>query len=327
MRILILTDGSKSVGAGHVSRMRAIASYFDSNTDILFVANIDKSLEKILANYKYINFDWLKDVDSVIIEYSHLYDVVIVDSYSYTLEDAEAIESRFRKTIFMDDYFRIQYPNNSHIINYTVGIEKYANRYKSHKLLNYLDNLLLGAKYFPLNHDIVSKVKFYAEKRTDVLIMFGGTDALGLTGVASSLAGRFPEIKFHIAGGVFNSSFEKYSNITYHGYVDASKMASIFSQCKIAIGGVGGSSYELAYAGIRLFGVQIADNQKYNIEGWLDSEFLELVTIEQLRNLEFVERFNELYHNSWDFKLWHKIIDGKGGVRIKEHIEYMASLR
>jgi len=128
--------------------------------------------------------------------------MALVDSYLADLHFYKKVEERYRRKIYIDDYFRLDYPEGV-ILNYvpSLGIPK---KYKNHCLL-------WGEKYHLLRKHFwdVAPKEIKGEVR-EVLVTFGGDDIRNLTPkVAKILLKHFKGITLNIVvGGGFKNKEE-----------------------------------------------------------------------------------------------------------------------
>ncbi len=83
MKVVILTEGGKDYGYGHVARCSSIYQAFEQFYIIpKFIINGDDSVKSILPNFNVDIINWIEDL-SVISKA----DIVIVDSYLTILRE------------------------------------------------------------------------------------------------------------------------------------------------------------------------------------------------------------------------------------------------
>ena len=78
--VYFLSEGSKSIGHGHITRCKAISEAFEERgIDSYFIINGDETIDLLLQGERYIVFDWIGlfgKLDSFVTKN----DIVIVDS-------------------------------------------------------------------------------------------------------------------------------------------------------------------------------------------------------------------------------------------------------
>ena len=99
MNVVILTEGGKNKGFGHVARCSSIYNAFEQfNILPKLIIDGDESVKSILNDVDFEIIDWLNDL-SVISES----DIVVVDSYLANIDIYENIAKKTNLTVYIDD--------------------------------------------------------------------------------------------------------------------------------------------------------------------------------------------------------------------------------
>lgn len=273
MKILIITEGSREIGFGHITRCTSIYQAFEDRGEApVFIVNGDESAKSLFAGKKAEIFDWTKEIGRLesIIEKA---DIIAVDSYTAGIEFYRKFCSASKTVLFIDDFNRLEYPGGT-VLNGTIYAEEIP--YKLKNALKYL----LGVKYMPLRREFW-KTKEPAIKNNieTIMVTFGGDDFGNVTPkVLKFLCAKYPGIskKVVIGGGFRNKAEIKAAadkNTELVENLDASEMAQLMASVELAISAGGQTLYELAAVGVPAISVQVADNQKHNVEGWEKAGF------------------------------------------------------
>lgn len=321
MNVVILTEGGKNFGFGHVARCSSIyQAFLKRDISPEFIINGDSSVESILDNATFKIANWLEDIS-----FLNSLDIVIIDSYLADLEIFEKISKQVALAVYLDDNNRFEYPKGI-VVN---GLVNASN-------LNYPENeditYLLGSDFTPLRSDFWDITKLMInDEITDILITMGGNDLRNLTPeILNLLNNNFPNVNKKV---IIADSFENTSEIEslQNGSVEliyspnSSEMLNIMSSVDLAISASGQTLYELACVGVPTIAIGIIDNQKNNIKNWKETQFIEYAGCWDDENLlsNILEKIELLKDKNIRYdKRLHGIraIDGKGSLRIVKAI-------
>ena len=321
MDVVILTEGGKDFGFGHVARCSSIYQAFKKR-DILpqFIINGDESVKSILDNIDFKIDNWLEDIS-----FLKSSDIVVIDSYLADYEIYVEISKKVSLAVYLDDNKRLDYPNGI-VVNGLINASS----------LNYPQNneikYLLGSKYTPLRADFwnVSKLEINDNVK-NILITMGGNDLRNLTPkILGLLNDKFPKIEKKV---IIADSFENiseiealkndFSELIYSP--NSNEMLNAMSDVDLAISASGQTLYELACIGVPTIAIGIIENQKDNIKNWSETGFIEYAGCwcdENLLNNIF-DKIDYLQDKNIRFSkhsLGINAIDGKGSLRIVKEI-------
>ena len=321
MNVIILTEGGKDIGLGHVARCSSIYQAFEQfNISPRFIINGDESVNSILSNIDVDIINWMENL-SVISKA----DIVIVDSYLADIDLFDAISNTVPLVVYIDDNNRLNYPK---------GIVVNGTLYASNMNYPKRDNImyLLGNKFIPLRKDFwnIPKLKIN-DSIDDILITMGGNDLRNLTPkILELLNNNFPTINKKV---IISNSFENTVEIekleNYHVELfyspNSSEIIDIMSSVDLAISASGQTLYELACIGIPTIAVGIIENQKNNIENWKKQGFIEYAGCWNnenlldniLDNIELLQDKNIRYNKRL---LGIQAVDGNGSLNIVKSI-------
>ena len=81
MKVIILTEGGKNIGFGHITRCSALYQAFEEKGIIPeFIVNGDDSILDLLSDKRHQIFNWIEKKE-YLFDYIKNADIVIIDSY------------------------------------------------------------------------------------------------------------------------------------------------------------------------------------------------------------------------------------------------------
>lgn len=270
MRVAIITEGFQGTGYGHLTRCLSIYQAFEEKgMSPLYIANCDETGKKFIPDVNLLQLNWIEKEDALLSKIKN-YDIAIIDSYLAPLETYNKIFKSVKKTVYIDDYIRLNYPPGI-IVNGTIGAENLPYpKSEKHKLL-------LGIDFMPLRKEFwdVEIPERNNNAIKNVLITFGAQDFRNLTAkVLAFLFSEFPNMNYHVVvSEKFVPELEN-DNIHYYNSLNAKEMLNLMLKADIAITAAGQTTYELARIGLPTIAIGVIENQKFNIEGWLKKGFI-----------------------------------------------------
>ncbi|OQY09322.1 MAG: UDP-2,4-diacetamido-2,4,6-trideoxy-beta-L-altropyranose hydrolase [Fusobacteriia bacterium 4572_132] len=318
--ILILTEGGRKIGYGHIIRCSALYDGLQKRGfDVKFIINGDDEVKKVLINKNYKIADWRneKHLDSLFLENK----IIIIDSYLVSQKIYDYISKESRLVVYVDDNKRLNYKNGI-VINYGI----YAKELE-YEILKF--KKLLGTTYSILREPFLEcRVKNIKKEINNILITLGGSDVLNLTPkILKILNKKYENIKKDvIVGNGFNNIEEiqliKDDKIKLFYNLNAQEMKEKMGKADLVISTGGSTLYELIAVGVPTIAIRVAENQKRNIEyfkkegiiiGMNDFEKkILLEKIEEIKNIEIRKKMS---------KKGQEKIDGFGVKRIVDVIE------
>jgi len=321
MKVFIITEGSRNIGFGHITRCISLYQAFKKRGIIpKFIINGDDTIKDLLKGLNYQIFNWL-DEKSRLFEKVKDADIAIVDSYLADISFYNTLSDLVKLAVYIDDNKRLNYPKGV-VVNGNIYAE--GVNYPKKDGVKYL----LGTKYIPLRKEFweVSEKKI-KEKVGSIMITFGGDDMRNMTPkILKFLRENYPELKKNvIVGNAFQNideikkSADKNTNLIY--YPDVKEIKEIMLESDIAISAGGQTLYELARVGVPTIGICVAENQLRSVKGWKKTGFLEYVgwynkndVLEKIKDA--VEYLKNVKTRESKSKIAKKFIDGKGSLRI-----------
>jgi len=273
LKVDIITEGYTGTGYGHLTRCLSLYQAFKENgIEPVFTANCDEAGKKYLGNINLQVYNWLEH-EYRLIEQLKNTDIAIIDSYIAQKEFYKLVSDTVKKAVYIDDFIRIEYPKGI-VINGSIGAENLP--YKKNDDLVYF----LGLDYMPLRKEYWNlKVKPQTKAVKNVLVTFGGQDNRNLTFlVLDLLINKYSFLKYHVVLANKNILKNQINNdrlsVKYYSELNAKQMIDLMMKCDIAVSAAGQTTYELAVVGIPTVAIGVAENQKFNIKGWINAGFL-----------------------------------------------------
>lgn len=307
MKVLLLTEGGKNIGFGHMTRCLSLYQAFEEKgMTSKIIVNGDNSSLNLLKDKDYLMFDWLKE-EKRLLKLSKKSGVTIIDSYlaNRALYEEVLQSCNAGLLVMIDDYKRMDYPEGI-IINPSIYGEKLD--YPKKDGLVYLlgrDYIVLRKAFWDIPEKIINK------EIKNILITFGGMSYSSLLyGIIEYIKKEF-DFNFCIIEGS-------------KGCFRDADMLRLMLQADICISGGGQTTYELARVGLPTIGICFAENQKLNLEGWQEKGFIEYIGWYNDKNL-FKKIKESLKKIDYEKRLkmsesGRRYVDGKGAKRIIENI-------
>jgi spore coat polysaccharide biosynthesis predicted glycosyltransferase SpsG/RimJ/RimL family protein N-acetyltransferase len=270
MKVAIITEGLQGTGYGHLTRCLSVYQAFEEKGILpLYIANCDEKGKSFVSDANLIQLDWVNDNEKLIALIKD-FDIAIIDSYLAPIETYTEISNAVNKAAYFDDYMRLDYPAGF-LVNGAVGAENLP--YKK----NDKHKLLIGIDYSPLRKAFwdVKIPSYKKDKIKNVFINFGGQDNKNLTNkILKYLLKEFPSLKYKVVYGIKPDESYKNDSIDYYYGLTDEEMLKLMLECDLAVTAAGQTIYELARVGIPTIAIGTADNQEYNLSGWVKRGFL-----------------------------------------------------
>lgn len=315
MKVVILTEGGKKTGYGHLSRC---SSLYDElvkrKIDVEMIINSELLNIDILQNRNYSIVDWtsfeyLRNNIQTSVHY-------IVDSYIASKQVCQFVSEHSKKVLYLDDMSRIEYPKGI-VVRASLQATKETR------------DLLMGSKYIILRDAYKSIAnKKHVQKTNEILLTMGGTNQIELIRtILKKINEIYPECKINIVLGNLDSShfgeglIQEYRNIVLHNYLSSHEMQKLMIASDFAITAAGQTIYELIATSTPFIPIQIADNQRGNLSSLRNKQLIQ--TILCWEEEKFSEKFEIELQRMFSIPFRKKImerldglIDGLGSERI-----------
>lgn len=267
-RILILNEGGRKFGYGHVARCVALSQVLERNGCVVqTLVNGDETISAILEGSSFELFNWLEHSAKVLGRIKDA-DAVIIDSYLASDEFYKFAARNTGLPIYIDDNCRLDYPRGV-IVNGNIYATEL--QYKRHPAKEYL----LGIKYLHLRRQFwEAPKKRISKKILNILITLGGSDALNMGGdILRLLKDDFMNVRKHLIVGKAFQSLEKIEkeenlNVELVFSPEASVLRDLMAKADMAITAGGQMLCELACMGVPMIACAVVDNQVNNVRAW-----------------------------------------------------------
>lgn len=270
MQALIFADGKLGVGLGHLSRCRALQAELES---LGFRTSL---LDSALLNAQTLNTNKLPQA-SPLNPHTFLnpalkpltksdsakpYQLLVIDSYVLSLDSYLLVTQYAEVCLFFDDTLRLDYPK-AILLNNAPGVNvvQYKEKYPHHLLF-------LGSDYRLLQTPFLETLKKppipLRQEVKEVLITLGGSDILGLNQpLIAAFQKTYPHLNLHcITKDSTILGAKLYRDLC------AQEMADLIRQMDLCICACGQSLGEILACGIPAIALEVAENQKANLESF-----------------------------------------------------------
>ncbi len=325
MKVFIVTEGSKDIGLGHITRCTSLYQAFrEKGAEPEFIANGDEFAERLLIGKRYRLFNWPAESKKLFDIISGA-DIVIIDSYLAGADVYHRVSQSVKKALYIDDNQRIEYPAGI-VLNGTIGAERLD--YPKNENVEYL----LGSKYMPLRRNFWHAPKKDIKERVgSVIVIIGGSDYRNIVPrILRRLRERFFRLKKNVIIGTGFTNIESIrreaDENTYLIYrPEADRIRDMMAESDIAVSAGGQTIYELASLGVPTIAIPVADNQMRNVTQARLANIMEYAG--WWEEPEVFNRFIECIERLKDKELRRKmsvraqeIVDGQGAMRVWDHL-------
>ncbi|WP_457642746.1 UDP-2,4-diacetamido-2,4,6-trideoxy-beta-L-altropyranose hydrolase [Persephonella sp.] len=321
IKVSILTEGSKNIGFGHVTRCLSLYQAFEEKgIKPELIINGDDSVSDLVKDTNYELINWLEKQNQILYRLQDR-DIVVIDSYLADKTFYEKVSKIVKVPVYIDDNKRIDYPEGV-VINGNIYAKELD--YPSKKGITYL----LGTRYTPLRKEFWEvQEKEIKEVIESIMITFGGDDIRSMTPkVLNQLVKNYPKLKKNIIIGKGFKDINKIKlladkNTRLIYYPDAAKMREVMLVSDIAISAGGQTLYELARIGVPTIAIIVADNQIKNVTAWEKIGFIYNAGLWKSNNVlsninSFISKLTKKSTRKLKSITAKKIIDGYGARRI-----------
>jgi UDP-2,4-diacetamido-2,4,6-trideoxy-beta-L-altropyranose hydrolase len=325
VKVTIFAEGGRGSGYGHVSRCKALYQAFvERDITPELIINGDETIAHILEDVPYMLQDWISYLTEVSERVSDA-DIFVFDSYLASQEFYKNVSGLSRRTVYIDDTNRVDYPPGV-VVNGGFGWKEVGYRYREG--IDYL----VGPRYIFLRKEFGDvPPKLIRNSIGTVIITLGGSDTGGfLKEIVSHLGRTYPKISKYI---VLGTQFDLVSQLKGLGdgatavivSPNGENMKLLMAKSDVLITGGGQTVLEALRMGLPPIVVGIADNQLPSAR-----------TLEKIGAIRFAgiindpDILNKLTAHLEDLRdkalrremslLGQKLVDGKGGQRIVEEL-------
>lgn len=295
----LFTDAGDGIGYGHMMRMQALSKS-------LKTASIPHQLH-LYQSGEPPTRDWLGNA------LPH-HSLVVVDSYRPQAYFYQALQRAGNCVVAIDDYQRIDYPTDW-VLNPNVAFEYIPYQQSQAKIIG-------GAEWVILRPEFTESLE-PLDPPSHVTITLGGRDIRNLLPrllpLAMSWGLPVEVVCGHSEGKEALNNFA--NEVTLHGQLSALEMLILLRRSRYLLCAAGQTLNEAAFLGIPTVSICVAEDQRFILEAFYQSEFLparlywdsphlETEINTSLQQLQDPER-KKAYCQSGQ-----KLIDGQGAMRL-----------
>lgn len=274
MQAIIFTEAGSGFGLGHLSRCDALGEYLaNSGFEVTTYCRGDyKSLQ-------YTQLEWISDdyleLDKISLENK----LVVVDSYYADSKLCQYIGDRAKVCVFFDDFNRIQYPQDSIILNGALLGGRFYNDIKN--------EVFAGIEYYLLRKEFRQKEQKIINKDIGrILITLGGNDYANNTqAILEIMEKECPYAMIDIVLGKIHKPISYNFNTNIHKNLSPSVLKNLMLDSDLAISGGGVTMVELQSTCTPTIAMQIAPNQAYQLRVWQKEGVRIATNIHQIKGL------------------------------------------
>lgn len=321
MKVYFLTEYSKEIGFGHLSRCLSLASVFqEKNYEVVFLIR-EWNEEPLELEFKKRQVEWAdpETLNTVVSEE----DILVIDSYRVASEVLNKIAVDHRRTVSVTD---------SKLNHANAGILVFGSVYgNENEIRNNKAEVLAGPEYVLFRKGVREATK--NEIRTnvqEVLISLGGhADSSVLKKTIQTVQDQFDKCRIRIVG---NSKVENSENVSNLGFLSLPDLLRELKKSDLVITNGGQSLNEVVLLEIPTVGISVADNQDKNLRAWQElgvlKHFIKSGSPDFQDKLR--DSLEELKNDTLRFervKKGRSIIDSDGAKRVVEKIEEWAKTK
>jgi len=291
MKIIFRADASSNIGTGHLSRCMTLADAFSTrgcqitficrDLDLLYAAqirrsgyallNLTSSIPHTKSSYEQLpHSHWLpvsqiEDAEAILAAIDEEWDLTIVDHYALDTIWEQRIRGKCARILVIDDL-----ADRVHDCDFLLDQNlqpSTRNRYIG--LTSSKCEFLIGTQFALLRPEFARWALKNIRCDDRLNIFFGGVDQDGATMLALQSIKSLPHMQADVIVGNANPSLKMISAMCapmerIHLHIQATNMAELFSQARLAVGAGGATSWERCCVGLPALVASLAQNQTQN---------------------------------------------------------------
>jgi len=281
MTLLIRTDASEVIGTGHVMRCIALAQAWMARGGRATFAlatcasGLDARLQSEGLEVIYLPVKPGSTDDAVhTVDLAQQLDVrwIVVDGYHFSADYQRVIKAAGVRLLFVDDYGHAEHYYADLVLNQNsyASKELYASREPYSRLLLGTHYTLLRREFWPWR-GWQRAIPAVARK---ILVTLGGSDSGNVTFTVLQALRRLkqPDLEIRIVAGPANPHryvlLEEVERVpgAMHLLTQVTDMPELMAWADLAVSAAGSTCWELAFMGVPLVAIIVADNQQYIAE-------------------------------------------------------------
>jgi len=342
--LFIRADGGVLDGAGHITRMIALAqSWRKSGGDTHFLcAEITPNLKSRILNEK-ISLEKVQSASGSLDDLRKTYRVisrlglrnttVVLDGYRFGAEYQRCLKDAGCRILLMDDFGHSEFYYADWVLNQNHLAQEGAYTRRAP-----YTRLLLGTKYALLRREFekfINTDRKFPKIATKVLVTLGGVDSNNLTGlVIEALRGCSLNLKVVIGGGSahlekIRAAIKKIKAPDSRPdlVVDTSRMPELMKWADLAVAAGGSTAWELCFMGVPSLYLISAQNQQ-PVAVNLDKDGLGVCLPRLVDRTDLTALAQQVLRLSNDQKMRKKmskkcraLVDGHGSERVVQILQ------
>jgi UDP-2,4-diacetamido-2,4,6-trideoxy-beta-L-altropyranose hydrolase len=306
--ILIFTESLSTTGLGHLGRCTALAEILiESGNKVEIILHSDGTGLGGDTKIPIEVLNWKSENELNEICNRKKPNLIIVDSYLADTKNYTEISSKVSKLICVDDMQRIEYPKDAIILNPGFGGRFIDYDNSRHKIFT-------GPGYALLRKPFREPIE-YQPIRTNierVLITVGGDDKKNIVPQLLTIVNtEFSNWKKEVIVGPSFKNLDKIiqnsdSNTFLHKGLSSLEIRDLMLDVDIAITAGGQTTYELAKCGIPMILMEIVENQRKNIQGFMSENLALFINLHNMNQFPLLIKENlnclSLRENRFDYR-------------------------
>jgi spore coat polysaccharide biosynthesis predicted glycosyltransferase SpsG len=264
--LLILTEAGPTIGMGHLTRCTAIAAAF-RGAGWKVTGFVDTEGAELPLPESFAPFPWKVEQTAYLTSGV----VCLVDSYLVSETWVQSVEAQPVSCLYIDDAPRRHYRRGT-VLDWTIHAENEAFGLR-HRNVTYL----LGVRYCCVRQEFLIHARVPREPQT-VLVTMGGSDIRNLTPrVLRYFRSSHPETRLLVVvgPGVRERSYlrEDWPRCEFFFNCSALEMVRLMDRASYALTAGGQTLYEAACRGLPPVAVEVVENQRQEIQGFVSEGF------------------------------------------------------
>lgn len=261
MKVLFLTEYSKRIGYGHLSRSLSLADQFDKHGYEVVYLIREWSDEDLSFPYLHYKAEW-KDMH-VLNRYLEANDICIIDTYQVSKTELNVVCESLPYPISISDS-RLNFPDKGLVIIASV----YGNDFKSEIPLH-LD-ILAGPEYLLFRKEFWNRPMVNINPRIRKVFVSMGAFVSGdlLELIILAVRRVFNPVRIAMVGKV--EVVQAHKDVVFLGFMSPTEYIAELSDTDLMISNGGQSLNEAILLGVPTIGVSVAENQDRNMVAWTD---------------------------------------------------------
>jgi len=332
--LIIRADASSHMGTGHVMRCLALAEpWFAAGSQVILAAQqMPEALGQRALKAGVIPFSiggepgGLEDAQqTALLAEQHPDAWLVVDGYQFGENFLRHLKHAGARVLLVDDFGGLSNYECDFVLNQNLGVTADWYPQKDAKT-----RLLLGTRYVQLRDEFLQQKtsdRNPKKRPVSILVTLGGSDPDNVTMKVIAALKTLSDVEAVVVIGGSNPHWDELQSCVDEESKNirlvrnASNMPGLMAQAELAIAAGGTTAWELAYCGVPMMTIVLADNQKSNGEqlaaagvsinlGWHEDQTSEGMAA-QIKTL--VADDTKRLEMAWNAR---ELVDGLGSIRV-----------